>query len=255
MYRIDIGNATLYCGDCLEVLPELPVASVDLVLTDPPYGTTACKWDTVIPMDRMWTDLHQVGKDCSAYVFTCCQPFTTALGNSNLSELRYAWAWVKNYSTDFLNVKRRPLRAHEDVLVFYRKQPTYNPQYWYSTPYKGKSAASGKRKESECYRPIDDRTTGSEDGRRYPRSVLEIARDTSHHHPTQKPVALMEYMILTYTDPGDVVLDFTMGSGTTGVAAINTGRKFIGIDRDEKYFNIAVNRIEAAMNRISQSSQ
>ncbi len=253
--RIKVGNATLYCGDCLEVLPKLPVASVDLVLTDPPYGTTACKWDTVITLDKMWDNLYRVSKENAAFVFTACQPFTTVLGNSNLQNLRYAWAWVKNYSTGFLNAKNRPLRAHEDILVFYRKQPTYNPQFWYSTPYKGKKATAGIRKMSECYRPIDDRTTGSEDGRRYPLSVLEIARDVSHHHPTQKPVALVEYMILTYTNPGDTVLDFTMGSGTTGVAAINTGRMFIGIEQDEKYFSIAVNRIEAAMNRISQSSQ
>jgi site-specific DNA-methyltransferase (adenine-specific) len=246
MIKKMIGDATLYRGDCLKVLPELPAASIDLVLTDPPYGTTACKWDAVIPLDRMWMELHRVGKDCTAYVFTCCQPFTTALGNSNLHELRYAWAWVKNYSTGFLNAKRRPLRAHEDIMVFYKGQPTYNPQYWYSTPYKGKKGIARKRR-SECYRPMDDRTTGSEDGRRYPRSVLEIARDASHHHPTQKPVELMEYMILTYTRPGDVVLDFTMGSGTTGVAAVNTGRRFIGIEQDLHYFEAAAKRISEAM--------
>ncbi len=249
MFKTKIGNATLYCGDCLKVLPELPVASIDLVLTDPSYGTTACKWDAVIPLDRMWENLHRLGKETTAYVFTCCQPFTTALGNSNLKELRYAWAWAKNYATDFLNAKRRPLRAHEDILVFYRKQPTYNPQYWYSTPYKGKQS-TGQRKRSECYRAIEDRTAGSEDGRRYPRSVLEIARDTSHHHPTQKPVPLMEYMILTYSNPGDLILDFTMGSGTTGVAAINTGRRFVGIEQDMHYFDVATKRIEAAMERL-----
>ncbi len=250
MFRVNTGDASLYHGDCLEVLPTLPVASIDLVLSDPPYGTTACKWDSIIPLDKMWSDLHRISKDNTAYVFTACQPFTTVLGNSNLQELRYAWAWVKNYSTGFLNAKTHPLRAHEDILVFYKKQPTYNPQFWYSTPYKGKTATSGSRKSSECYRPIDDRTTGSEDGRRYPRSVLEIARDLSHHHPTQKPVALMEYMILTYTNLGDTVLDFTMGSGTTGVAAMNTGRKFIGIEQDDTYFEVAQKRIEAAQQRL-----
>lgn len=249
MIKKEIGDATLICGDCLEVLPGLPAASIDLVLTDPPYGTTACKWDTIIPLDRMWNEMHRVGKDNTAYVFTACQPFTTVLGNSNLHELRYAWAWVKNYSTGFLNAKSRPLRAHEDILVFYRHQPTYNPQYWYSTPYKGKQG-NARRKGGECYRPMDDRTAGSADGRRYPLSVLEIARDTTHYHPTQKPVELMEYMILTYTRAGDIVLDFTMGSGTTGEAAINTRRRFIGIEQDPHYFEIATRRISAAMERL-----
>jgi site-specific DNA-methyltransferase (adenine-specific) len=220
----------------------LEANSIDLVLTDPPYGTTACAWDTVIPFDLMWENLHRLGKESAAFVFTACQPFTTRLGNSNLGNLRYAWAWVKNYSTGFLNAKARPLRAHEDVLVFYRKQPTYNPQYWYSTPYK--SSNRGRSKGGECYRPIDDKTAGSQDGRRYPLSVLDIARDTTHFHPTQKPIALMEYLIRTYTEPGETVLDFTMGSGTTGVAAMKAGRRFVGIELDPEYFSIACKRIE-----------
>ena len=218
-----------------------PAGSVSLVLADPPYGTTACAWDSVIPLERMWEELHRVARGDAAFVFTACQPFTTRLGSSNLKELRYAWAWVKNYSTGFLNAKARPLRAHEDILVFYGRQPTYNPQFWYGKPYKGGCGAGGKG--SDCYRPIARRTTGSPDGRRYPLSVLRIARDETHVHPTQKPVRLMEYMILTYSSPEDLVLDFTMGSGTTGVAAVATGRRFIGIERDPRYFGIACERI------------
>jgi len=221
-----------------------PAGSVSLVLADPPYGTTACAWDSVIPLGRMWEEPHRVAREDAAFVFTACQPFTTRLGSSNLKELRYAWAWVKNYSTGFLNAKARPLRAHEDILVFYGRQPTYNPQFWYGKPYKGGSGAGGKG--SDCYRPIARRTTGSPDGRRYPLSVLRIARDETHVHPTQKPVRLMEYMILTYSSPGDLVLDFTMGSGTTGVAAVATGRRFIGIERDPRYFRIACERIGGA---------
>jgi len=253
--KVDIGNATLYRGDCLEVMPSLGEGSIDLVLCDPPYGTTACKWDTVIPLDQMWSNIHRLAKEPAAFVFTACQPFTSILGTSNLQELKYAWAWVKNYSTGFLNAKTRPLRAHEDILVFYRKQPIYNPQYWYGEPYKASKRNEKTSKSSECYRPLDNRTSGSPDGRRYPLSVLEIARDKSHVHPTQKPVRLMEYMIMTYTNEGDIVLDFSMGSGTTGVAAINTGRKFIGIEMDPDYFEIACQRIvqaEIVQSMISQ---
>ncbi|MFA7167420.1 MAG: site-specific DNA-methyltransferase [Sphaerochaetaceae bacterium] len=243
MYK-KIGDATLYRGDCLEVMPTLPAGCVDMVLADPPYGTTACAWDSVIPPGRMWEELHRVAREDAAFVFTACQPFTTRLGSSNLKELRYAWAWVKNYSTGFLNARHMPLRAHEDILVFYGRQPTYNPQFWYGKPYKGSS--SGPAGKEGCYRPVEKRSTGSPDGRRYPLSVLRIARDETHVHPTQKPVKLMEYMILTYTNPGDLVLDFTMGSGTTGVAAVATGRRFIGIERDPRYFRIACERIGGA---------
>lgn len=237
----EIGNATLYCGNCLDVMARLTANSVDLILTDPPYGTTACEWDSVIPFEAMWENLYRLGKQDAAFVFTACQPFTTRLGNSNLKDLKYAWSWVKNYSTGFLNAKKRPLRAHEDILVFYRSQPTYNPQYWYSTPYKPGSRQKGKG--SDCYRPIANSSSGSPDGRRYPLSVLDIARDSSRYHPTQKPVALMEYLIRTYTNQGDTVLDFTMGSGTTGVAALKADRKFIGIEMDPEYFRIACQRI------------
>jgi site-specific DNA-methyltransferase (adenine-specific) len=220
----------------------IPNGSVDLILADPPYGTTACKWDAVIPFEPMWTHLRRVLKPNGAAVLFSAQPFTSALVMSNIKEFKYEWIWRKEAGTGFLNAKKQPLRDVEYGAVFYRDQPTYNPQM--RTGFKPYKTTQGG--ETENYNKSGIVTTES-DGSRYPLSTIEFQRDKNKVHPTQKPVALMEYLIRTYTNEGDTVLDFTMGSGTTGVACMNTGRHFIGIEQDEGYFKIAQKRIETAM--------
>jgi DNA modification methylase len=231
----------LMLGDCLERMAEIATGSVDLVLTDPPYGTTACKWDAVIPFEPMWTHLKMVLKPNGAAVLFSAQPFTSALVMSNIKEFKYEWTWRKEAGTGFLNAKKQPLRDVEYGAVFYRDQPTYNPQM--RTGFKPYKTTKGG--ETENYNKSGIVTTES-DGSRYPLSTIEFPRDKNKVHPTQKPVALMEYLIRTYTNEGDTVLDFTMGSGTTGVACVNTGRNFIGIERDPDYFKIAQDRISQA---------
>lgn len=232
-------------GDCLERMKEIPDGSVDLVLTDPPYGTTACKWDTVIDLPSMWAELKRIIKPNGAIVMTASQPFTSALVMSNPQWFRYDMAWNKAMKTGQLNAKRRPLVSHESVLVFYAKQPTYHPYHDEDNPRAGMSATPTG---TTAYRQV----RGQEDYRRPAKltkdSVLSgfpVGKERGLH-PTQKPVALMEYLIKTYTNEGDTVLDFTMGSGTTGVAAANLNRKFIGIELDPDYFAIAERRISGA---------
>jgi DNA modification methylase len=242
-----ISNATLYLGDCLEVMAGLPDASVDMILCDLPYGTTACKWDTVIPFEPLWAQYRRVAKRNAAIVLTAAMPFTAALVMSNPADFRYRWVWDKvNRITGFLDAKFRPLRVVEDVCVFYAAKPTYNPQMWQGKPYKAKRTESG-----QFYRAgLDGVVTDCADGMRYPQDLLRIKADNrgteGRVHPTQKPVALMEYLIRTYTNEGDTVLDNCMGSGTTGVACANTGRRFIGIEREPGYFGVACRRIEDA---------
>lgn len=239
-------------GDCLELLPCITDASVALVLTDPPYGTTACKWDSVIPFEPMWKQVWRVLKPNGAAVFTASQPFTSALVMSQIDRFKYEWVWEKSKAGGIFNAKNMPLKKHENVLVFSSgtcancspDRMTYNPQ--------GLIRVDKKAKNSK--RSGED-TIGNRPSRQgeyvqefsgYPDTILEIQSEGSTVHPTQKPVALMEYLIKTYTNEGETVLDFTMGSGTTGVACMNTGRNFIGIERDEKYFQIAKERIEKA---------
>ena len=238
----------LMLGDCLERMKEIPAGSVDLVLTDPPYGTTACKWDSIIPLEPMWEQLRRVIKPNGAIVMTASQPFTAALVMSNPKMFRYDWVWEKTMATGALNANKMPLRAHESVLVFYSSLPTYNPQKKEGKPYRKilKAEMVGK-----CYggTGLADEFEQVNHGKRHPRSVVKISNPNHGSlHPTQKPVALMEYLIKTYTNEGDTVLDFTMGSGTTGVACLNLNRKFIGIEMDENYFNIAKQRISDALN-------
>lgn len=231
-------------GDCLEVMREIPDGSIDMVLTDPPYGTTACKWDTVIDLPLMWVQLKRIIKPNEAIVMTATPPFTSALGASCMPMLRYSWAWHKAH-TGQLNAKRMPLRNVEDVLVFYAAQPTYNPQFTEGEPY---SVTRKAYKGSAAYGQQKDHVATSA-GRRYPMRDLHFRTERGAElvHPTQKPVALMEYLIRTYTNAGDTVLDFTMGSGTTGVACVNTGRAFIGIELDADYFKIASDRLRMAL--------
>lgn len=235
------SNFDLRQGDCLELMKTLPDASVDMVLCDLPYGTTACKWDSIIPFDALWAEYRRVTKPKAAIVLTANQPFTSALVMSNAKAFKYAWAWVKTNCTGFANAKKQPLRQFEDVLVFYERQPTYNPQ--------GVIKLDKPKSRTRDTGAIMGRT-GFRDGyeqteTNYPKNVLQIPSERGHH-PTQKPVALMDYLIRTYTNAGDVVLDNCMGSGTTGVACANTGRRFIGMERDPEYFEIARARITTA---------
>ena len=241
-------------GDCLERMREIPDGSVDMVLTDPPYGTTACKWDSIIPLEPMWEQLKRVIKPNGAIVMTAAQPFTTTLIASNIKNFAHSWVWNKRFAANFVQAKRQPLKDHEDVLVFSMngKQPFYNPQMIK----RDEPIKKGGNKQSKAI-PIA-RTEASEkfgaSGKTYdlkhPTTVTSLnfsVRDGRGLHPTQKPIALLEYLIKTYTNEGDTVLDFTMGSGSTGVACLNLNRKFIGIEKDENYFNIATQRIVGSM--------
>lgn len=235
-------------GDCLELMKSIPDGSVDMVLTDPPYGTTACKWDSVIPFEPMWAQVRRVLKSNGAAVFTASQPFTSALVMSNVKMFKYDWTWRKPKGTGHLNAKKMPMKDKEDVVVFYASTCTYNPQFTSGTPYKNKAGDPSKSTSMTDSYGVYTNFRNDNEGKRYPKQVLDfpvVERGTVH--PTQKPVALMEYLIRTYTNERETVLDFTMGSGTTGVAAKNLGRSFIGIELDETYFNIAKERIDAAL--------
>lgn len=234
-----MSSFKLYLGDCLELMRDLPDNSVDLILCDLPYGTTACKWDSVIPFEPLWVEYRRIAKRNAAIVLTASQPFTTALITSNMREFKYCWVWEKEQGVNFLNAKKQPMKVHEDICVFYRTQPTYNPQMTGGKPYISGNGDSGEVTGS--VKKVQTKNGGT----RYPRSVQAIKRETGMH-PTQNPVALMEYMVRTYTNEGDLVLDNCMGSGTTGVACVNTGRRFIGMEMDPGYFKIAQGRISEA---------
>ena len=226
-------------GDCLEVMKSIPDNSIDAIITDPPYGTTACKWDSVIPFDLMWEQLNRIIKPNGAIVLFGSEPFSSALRMSNIKNYKYDWIWKKPKGTGHLNAKRMPMNDVETISVFYRKQCIYNPQFTEGEPYKAKSGKSSFDGYGK-----DNRKGNDNKGKRYPKRLLEfnvVERNTLH--PTQKPVELMEYLIKTYTNENETVLDFTMGSGSTGVAAGNTNRNFIGIEMDNKYFDIATERI------------
>jgi DNA modification methylase len=229
-------------GDCLIEMASIEDGSIDMVLADPPYGTTACKWDSVIDLDAMWAHLKRVIKPNGAIVMTASQPFTTTLISSNMGMFKYCWVWEKPQGTGFGNAKRQPLRNYEECIVFYEKQSAYNPQFTEGNPYRIKSKSKARVYENGGLNPIETINTGY----RYPKQILKFNKDAGKIHPTQKPVALMEYMIKTYTNAGETVLDFTMGSGTTGLACQNLGRDFIGIEMDKTYFDIAQERIEKA---------
>jgi len=235
-------TTTLIHGDCLEEMAKLPDNSIDLVLADPPYGTTYCKWDTVIPFAPLWEQLHRITHKTTPVVLTAVQPFTSFLICSNKRHYKYSWTWRKPTPTGFLNAKKQPLRVTEDVVVFYRSQCHYTPQMRQGfKPY----ARSGKREKLHPHynRFSDLMRRSCSDGERYPINLLDYKRDRPSTHPTQKPVALLSYLIETYTKPGHTVLDFTMGSGSTGVACHETGRNFIGIELDKGYFDGASKRL------------
>ena len=237
-------------GDCLELMRTIPDKSVDMVLADPPYGTTACKWDSVIPFEPMWSQLKRVAKKNAAIALFGSEPFSSALRMSNIAMFKYDWVWEKDRRTGYLHAKKRPLKIHENVLVFYDEAPCYFPQMWHDKPmntvYRHGHGGNGVYgKMAPLINTEINRTL------RYPVDIIKFntvngqAKDKTIH-ASQKPVALLEYLIRTYTQEGETVLDFTMGSGSTGVACVNTGRDFIGIELDEGYYNIAEKRIEDA---------
>ena len=246
-----MNSIRLMLGDCLERMKEIPDGSVDMILTDPPYGTTACKWDSIIDLPLMWEQLKRVIKPNGAIVMTASQPFTTTLISSNMGGFAFCWVWDKCFAANFVQAKRQPLKDHEDVVVFTKtgKQPAYYPQM----VKRDKPIKKGGNKQSMAI-PIAETEaakafgeTGKTYDYKHPTSQIRFnCRDGRGIHPTQKPVALMEYLIKTYTNEGETVLDFTMGSGTTGVAAKNLGRDFTGIEMDEGYFKIAEKRIKEA---------
>ena len=236
----------LMLGDCLERMEEIPEASVDMILADPPYGTTQNKWDSVIGLDLMWRQYERILKPAGVVVIFAQTPFDKVLGCSNLGMLKYEWIWEKTAATGHLNAKKCPMKAHENILVFYDKPPTYNPQMLIGQ--KPTNSFTKRHGDGECYGKTAV-ISGGGSTTRYPRSVQIFKSDKQQIslHPTQKPIALMEYLIKTYTNDGETVLDNCMGSGTTGVACINTGRNFIGIEMDDKYFETANTRIENAV--------
>lgn len=230
----------LKLGDTLERMKEIPDGTVDMVMCDLPYATTRNSWDCMIDLPSLWDEYWRITKHDAAVVLTAQCPFDKVLGASQLQYLRYEWLWEKPKATGHLNAKKQPMKAHENILVFYRKLGTFNPQM---IPGKAYTPGGGGSKKDNYG---DFAAVRENDGSlRYPRSIQKFSAE-SGSHPTQKPVALMEYLIKTYTNPGELVLDNTMGSGTTGVACMNTGRRFIGIERDEKYFAICEDRIRKA---------
>lgn len=238
----------IYHGDCLELMPQIASGSIDMILCDLPYGTTQCKWDTIIPFDKLWEQYERVIKPNGAIVLTASNPFTGALIMSNPKLFRYEWIWEKQKATRFLDAKKRPLQAHENIAVFYKKHPTYNPQKVQGKPFdKGYRRTNADKTQGEIYGLFKGARIVNESGMRYPRTVLKFntAEGDGKFHPTQKPLALFEYFIRTYTNEGDIVLDNCIGGGTTPVACVNTKRKFIGMEKDEKYFNVACNRLLA----------
>jgi site-specific DNA-methyltransferase (adenine-specific) len=236
-------QTTLAHGDCLELMSDIPDGSIDMVLCDMPYGTTRNKWDTIIPLEPLWEHYKRLIKPNGAICLFSQMPFSATLVCSQPRLFRYEWIWEKTNATGFLNANKMPMKSHENILVFYKALPTYNSQETIGKAYHCRRTANhtsvyGAFNESELYNH----------GTRLPRDVLRFSSDKqkSAYHPTQKPVALLEYLINTYTNEGETVLDNCMGSGSTGVACVNTGRKFIGIEIDDNFFNIAKERIDNA---------
>lgn len=241
---IKIKDIKLYNGDCLEIMKDIPAQSVDMILCDLPYGTTACKWDTVIPFEPLWEQYNRTIKENGNIILFGSQPFTSQLVNSNLKMFKYEIIWEKNIAANFCFAKYGIMKFHENILVFGKGKTKYNPQMTKGKP--NHSVGKGKRNNENLVSMKNSfEVTNKTDGLKHPKSVLKFNREVGLH-PTQKPVDLLEYLIKTYSDENDIVLDNCMGSGSTGVACKNTNRKFIGIELDNTYFNIAKERILAS---------
>tara|TARA_R100000664_G_scaffold23740_1_gene33367 strand:+ start:122 stop:850 length:729 start_codon:yes stop_codon:yes gene_type:complete len=229
-------------GDCLQRMKEIPDGSVDMILCDLPYGTSKCRWDTIIPFEPLWKEYKRVIKINGAMVLTASQPFTSVLIASNFKDYRYNWVWEKSKATGYLNAKKMPMKAHEDICIFYQKPPLYNPQKWMSTPYYKGSA----HRPTEVYGKQREVLVENESGLRYPRTVQYFKTAESEgktYHPTQKPISLFKYLIKTYTQENELVLDSCAGVGTTALAALRTNRKYICIENDQEYYDVMQERI------------
>lgn len=240
----------LLFGDCLERMSEIADGSVDMILCDLPYGTTACKWDNVVPFEPLWQHYWRVLKKNGAVVLFGGQPFTSILGASQIRDLRYSWVWQKDRPANFAAAKCQPMKYHEDILVFYRNQPAYNPQMIPRTSPRVKQAQKTGVTFKQSFGDLNSKPASIETNpdkydanEKLPSTILYHPRVQHGLHPTQKPVSLLEYLIKTYTNEGEIILDNTMGSGSTGVAAANTGRRFIGIEKELKYFEICAERL------------
>lgn len=237
-----IGNGAFWLGDCLELMKQIPSGSVDMILCDLPYGTTQNKWDSVIPFELLWAEYWRICKPNAAIVLTAAQPFTSALIMSQIDKFKYDWTWKKEKGTGHLNAKKMPMRDKEDVCVFYREQCVYNPQFGVGVAYDG-SKRVGKKQQTDNYGKYNA-VREDNDGKRYPKQIIEFnSVGRGGIHPTEKPVELFEYLIKTYTNEGETVLDNTAGSGTTAVAAHNTGRRWICIEKEPAYYYAAVGRV------------
>lgn len=247
-------------GDCLELLSDLQNKSVDMILTDPPYGTTNCKWDTPINLPELWKQYSRVIKDNGAIVMFAQSPFDKVLASSNLEMFRYEWIWEKTEATGFLNSKRMPLKAHENLLVFYKSLPVYNPQMLTNQkPVNSFTRKAEVSNRSQIYGKVNKTVSGGGSTDRYPRSVIRFAKDKQKNmrngtlHPTQKPVSLCEYLIKTYTNENEVVLDTFAGSGTVGIAAHNTKRQYILMEKDKNWYDMCLNRLQKMHNVVNNS--
>ena len=268
-YKDELGM--MFNGDCLELMKDIPDKSIDMILCDLPYGTTQCKWDIIIPFDKLWEQYNRIIKDNGAIVLFGSQPFTSKLICSNIKNFKYEWIWEKQKASNFMSAKYNPLKYHENIIVFGKEKIKYNPQKYRVLEIEEIMKFSKKEmkqlfenREYDRYAKVDKRKTikdpitnkehignqiirtrNSDDGYRYPKSVIKINKSINKNiHPTQKPIALCEYLIKTYTDKGEIVLDNCMGSGTTCVACKNTNRRYIGIELDKGYFDIATDRIK-----------
>lgn len=237
---LELQNGYMLNGDCLELMKDIADTSIDMILTDLPYGTTACKWDTVIPFEPLWEQYKRIIKDNGAIVLTASQPFTTVLISSNITDFKYCWVWEKEQGVNFQLVKYQPLKLHEDICVFSNKTHNYYPQGLVPSNKKKSNKFKGGNLGHQSSEVL--RSEYVQEFKNYPQSILFFQRERGLH-PTQKPVALFEYLIKTYTNEGELVLDNCSGSGTTAIACINTNRNYICIEQDETYFNKSVERI------------
>ena len=238
-----MSSITIKQGDCLELMKDIPDESIDMVLADPPYGITSRnKWDKVIPFAPMWEQLHRITRKNTPILMFAQLPFGSDLIQSNRKEYRYEWIWQKSHPQGFLNANRMPMRSHENILVFYKRLPRYNPQFWMSDRYRTRG---GSKATSPNYRNYNQTEYTKKTKERYPVDIIKYSNADNNNklYPTEKPVDLLEYLIKTYTDEGDTVLDFCMGVGSCGIACQNTNRKFIGFELDKEYFEIAKNRL------------
>ena len=238
------GKKEILLGDCLELMKDIPNGSIDMILCDLPYGTTNCKWDVIIPFDKLWEQYYRITKQNAAIVLFSTQPFTTALISSNMKYFRYSLIWDKIRAAGFLNANRMPLKQHEDINVFYKAQPTYNPQKYIDKPY-DKTKYNGNKLDKNVLGAYTSQSSKNE-GERFPKSILTFSQDWRRQdqiHPTQKPVDLLRWLIRTYTNESELVLDNTAGSGSTAEACLKENRQFIVMEKEQKYYDIILKRV------------